>query len=146
MTDEAELNTIIKNSLTWASKIPDPGNDFAKTSARAFDGFGVLNGKPIYWEAKYMNKLQSFDLQRIADHQIENLCAIKEQIPDALCLIILGVNTGRADKRIFVFDDPFEIKRRRTLRENYLKKDLETLPYVVVKKKLIDFSSFKSID
>lgn len=141
--EESSLNTIIKNSLVWASKIPDPSNEFAKTSARAFDGFGVLNHKPLYWEAKYLSKLQSFDLQRIADHQIDNLCAIKEQLPDSHCWVILGVDCGRADKRVYIFDDPFLIRDRRSEKQNFLKKELEALPYIKIKKNLIDLTLYK---
>ncbi len=142
MTDEAGLNTIIKNSLQWGSKVPDPGNDFAKATARPFDGFGILNGKPFYWEAKFSKKIESFSLQDIRDHQIENLCKIKELNPSSHCWVILGIKVGRADNRIYIFDDPFVVRQRRDEKKNYLKKELETLPYLLIKKELIDLSAY----
>jgi penicillin-binding protein-related factor A (putative recombinase) len=149
MNNEADACTIFKNSIIEAKglcwKIPDPANMFAQTSQRPFDHFGVFQGRPLYAEAKYLSALKSFDLQRIEDHQIENLCAIKEQVFNAHCWIVLAVKVGRGDNRFYIFDDPFLIETRRKNKENFLKKELEALPYFSVKKSLIDLTNYKGV-
>ena len=142
MTSERELNTIIKNTLLnnggWASKIADPQGKAVYTSIQnPFDGFGVIGNTPVYWEAKYMNKLASFNLQRIENHQISNLCRIQELLTNSVCCIILGVKLSRNENRIYVFKDIIDINERRNNSQNFLKKELESLPYFKVKAGII---------
>lgn len=149
MKDEAELNLIVKQAIIadgkgWASKIPDPSSDYAKTVQRPFDGLAILpNGTPVYWEGKFLNKMESFNLQDIKDHQIENLCCIKELNPNLECWIVLGVKVGRGDNRVFIFSDPFKIRDRRLAKNNYYAKELLTLPYEKVFKGAITLSADK---
>lgn len=141
MKDEQALNTVIKNSLQWAEKIPDASGNFAVTP-RAFDGFGIShNGLPVYWEAKYLKTMESFNLQKIEDHQITNLLTIKRLCPIAQCWIVLGVSVSRGDNRVYIFGDVEDINNRRIDRRNYLKKELETLPYHKVVKGVICWDS-----
>lgn len=147
MTNEADACVIFKNSiiasggLCW--KIPDPSNMYSQTSQRPFDQFGTFRGAPLYAEVKYLNALKSFDLQRIEDHQIENLCNLKKQIPSSHCWIVLAVKAGRGDNRFFIFDDPEDIRCRRIDHVNYFKKELEKLPYYPSKKGIIDLTNYR---
>lgn len=146
MTSEADLNNIIRKSIIhaggWAYKIPDPiGLSALTASMRAFDGFGVLQGIPLYWEAKFANAFYSFNLSLIQDHQIHNLLQIKKLLPMAYCFICYGVRVKRGDNRVFIFNDIEILADRRIKKQNYLKKELETLPYFKVQKgALIDFT------
>jgi penicillin-binding protein-related factor A (putative recombinase) len=142
MTNEAALCTVIKMSLDFGYKIPDPTNRFNATISRPFDLFGVLNSKPIYIEAKYATGLRVFDLQCIEDHQIENLISIKKLMPNSYCWIIYGVHASHADNRIYIFDDLDNLVKRRKNRENFLKKDLEILPFLSIKKGIVDLSEY----
>jgi len=142
MKNEAELNLIIKNSLSWGYKIPDPTFEFQRTLARSFDGFGCLVDIPVYWESKFSNKLKSFDLSRIEEHQIINLCALKALMPHAYCWVIYGVKVKRGDSRIWIFDDVHEINRRRSFKENFKLKELEKLPYLSIRNNLIDLTNY----
>jgi hypothetical protein len=145
MYNEATICTIFKNSVIankgWCAKIPDPASSFGISSQLPFDLFGVLNSKPLYCEVKYISTLKSFDLQRIEDHQIENLMNIQSLLPDSHCWIVLGVKVGRGDVRLYIFNNIIEVNDRRKLRNNYLKKELLTLPYYLVKKGIIDFNT-----
>jgi penicillin-binding protein-related factor A (putative recombinase) len=145
--DEMEFCTVIKNSVNMLKnsichKIPDPTGAFAQTVKRPFDLFGALNGKPLYIEAKYMNTAESFNLKKIEDHQISSLLEFKEAVSDSVCWVVLGVNWGRADKRVYVFSDIKELSLRRKEGKNVLKKELATLPYFKISKDLLDLSSF----
>lgn len=142
MKNEAETCTVLKNSLIsqghYAYKIPDPSSQFGATTQRPFDMFGIIQDKPFYCEVKYLNKLQSFNLERIEDHQIQNLVDIQRRMPNALCWIVLGVKNGRGDSRFYFFKDIFTIEQRRLNKQNFLKKELETLTYFSVRKNIIE--------
>jgi penicillin-binding protein-related factor A (putative recombinase) len=141
MTNEASLNTVIKMSLQWGYKIPDPTGQYSSTISRPFDLFGIYNNRPIYIESKYASGLKSFDLQRIEDHQIENLISIKNLMPIAYCWIIYGVHVNNRDNRIYVFDDLTDLLQRRKDHNNFLKKDLETMPFLSISKGITDFTT-----
>ncbi len=142
MTNERELNTIIKNTLLlnggWAFKIADPQGKAVYTSIpNPFDGFGVSNHTPVYWEAKYLNKMMAFSLKKIEDHQILHLCRIHELLTNSICCIILGVKISHTDNRVYIFKDIVGINERRNNNQNYLKKELESLPYFKIKAGII---------
>ena len=143
--DESKICTIIKNSYIqhggFAYKLSDPTSMYNQTIERPFDLIAVYDSKPIYIEAKYMSKMQSFNLNHIQDHQILNLLTIKGLMPDSECIIALGIKVGRGDVRIYYFTDILEINERRLNKQNYLKKELELLPYFKVNKDLIDFKT-----
>jgi penicillin-binding protein-related factor A (putative recombinase) len=145
MKNEKELNTIIKNSLSWGFKISDPPkvaiHSFQKN---CFDGFGILETRPVYWEAKFLKNLESFNLNSIADHQINNLSIIKKLMPDAFCWIVLGIRVGRNDSRIYLFDNIEEISKRRLEKKNYLRKELDEIPFFRIKKNRFIITNYKS--
>ena len=143
MKNEEELNTCLKSSLTVGIKIPDPSSQFNMTVRRPFDLFGVFRGLPIYIEAKFQKTISSFNLSRIADHQLENLLAFKKAMPCSLCWIVLGINVDKGDNRIYIFNDIFEIEERRKNKNNISKKELEVLPYLLIKKGLVDFTNYE---
>jgi len=132
---EAEVNNIIRKSLDWGYKIPDDGSSMSMGIKRPFDVFGIIDGRPIYIESKAMNKMQSFNLGKIRDHQIKSLVDIKKLNPDAICGIALSVNCGRAKHRLYLWTDVEEIARRRDNKENFKKTELETLENYVLRKK-----------
>jgi penicillin-binding protein-related factor A (putative recombinase) len=132
---EAQFNTIIGNSLDWRHKIGDAGR-FKKP----FDGFGVFRGKPVYWEAKWLKTPKAFPWSRLEDHQIESLLNIQRLMPDAHCLFIIGVDYGRADKRIFIFTDMELVNRRKQIEKSILKKEFDArTDYVKITQQLIPF-------
>jgi len=147
MKDEAELNLIIKKSVeiypnSRACKIPDPSSQFSQTIARPFDGFGAWKGTPLYWEAKYLKTLCSFDLSRIEEHQIDNLLFYNKVLEEICphCWVILGIKVARGDNRVYIFSDIKKIAERRKNKENYLKKELITLPYMKISKGLFEIN------
>jgi hypothetical protein len=139
MKDEAELNSTIARSLQIGHKIADPTGTFAVT-ARAFDGFGSWDGKALYWEAKHLKGLQSFNLKLLRDHQIANLLEFRRKVIDCHTWIILGVSVKRGDNRLYIFSDMEDINRRRDEGRNFLKKEIETLPYLPISKGLVDLT------
>ena len=136
---EALLNTIIKNSLTWAHKISDSGIH----NKLPCDGFGMYNDKPLYWEAKMLPKPRAFNFSRLEDHQLEALSTIKGLGGDGvIAVLIICVNYGRGDKRVFVFTDMEEIARRKELGLSIKKKEFDNNPhYVRIERGKIDFST-----
>lgn len=147
MKNEEESCTILKNSIKEmggiAIKIPDPTNAFQKTIARPFDLFGAFNNVPWYCEVKFQKGVKSFNLQRIDEHQIEFLCEFKTKISNSQCWIVLAIKVGRGDNRFYIFSDPFMIKKRRDKKENFIKKEIDLLPYFSVKKGLIDLTNYQ---
>lgn len=139
MKDEAEACRILKNSFILQGhhlyKIPDPSSDWGSTIQRPFDLFGRYQDKSLYIECKYSNGLKSFNLDSIQEHQIEGLLEFSK-IKDSLCYIFLAVRVSRGDSR-FYFWPIQEIYSRYLSKENFKKKELETLPYYHVKKSSI---------
>ena len=145
--DERDVNRIMARSLDFGYKIPDPPQQAATSSGqRPFDGFGVWDLSPVYWEAKFARQVKSFDLSRIAPHQADALdeCVKIHQAADAKVWIVYGVHVGRGDFRFWIFDWEI-IKPRRDAKNNIKKKELEQLPYHSVKKQLIDIDPAKII-
>ena len=147
---EKEFNRIVRSTIIkengWAFKIPDPPKAMMLSNKlpeqNPFDGFGILtNGKPVYWESKYMKGFHSFNLDAIRDHQVDNLLKIKTLNKDLLCIIILCCNISPRDKRVFLFNNIENIKYRRDNKLNYKVKELNTLPYLTIKvNTIIDFT------
>lgn len=142
MKNESEVCTILRNSFKEkdeeAFKIPDPSSMYSQTIARPFDLIASWRDRMIFIEAKYMKTPGSFNLQRIEEHQIEALQSWKISVPSSESWIVLGVTFGRADHRLYIFKDIHNIAERRTNKQNFLRKELEKLPYYKVRKNLID--------
>lgn len=139
MKNESESCTIVRNSFIsqnhYLFKIPDPNSNYTNTIKRPFDLFGRYEEKPIYIEMKYLSKLESFNLNRIENHQFEALLEHKK-IKDAICLIGLSINVSRTDKRIYFWDINY-IYNRFLSKKNILKKELINIPFYTIKKGLI---------
>lgn len=138
--NEQMLNSVISRSLAWAFKIPDTRGT---SGILPFDGFGMTtDGRPVYWEAKNLKKVQAFNFNNLSDHQIDNLCSLKRLNPEAKTLLLIGVDFGFADKRVFIFDDPFYIQKRKQNAESITQKEFKTLRnYVKIKKQRIEEST-----
>ena len=107
MKNEAEVCTIIKNSLKHGAKIPDPSSGFTQTSQRTFDGVGTIEKEDglhfVCWEAKYLKTMSAFNFQKIEPHQNMYLNIYNKCI-GVISYVILGVNVGRGDQRMYVFE------------------------------------------
>jgi len=139
---ESAVNTIIGQSLAWHWKPQDgPHNK----SPIAFDGFAIYkpaegNGVPVYWEAKNLKKPSSFSFKDLQPHQIANLKRIQELAPQTICLFLICVDYGRADKRIFVFKDMAYCDLRKGECRNILKKEFDKRKnFVRIQKDRINF-------
>lgn len=137
--NESEFCTIIKNSFPkdFIYKIPDPTGQFSMTIKRTFDGIGMIEVDreihPLYWEAKYLPKAGAFNFNRIEVHQDYYLRFYKK-IPNAISYIIVGINFGRADKRVFIFDWDEDFGKLYKEGFSIHKKVLEKLPYNKISK------------
>ncbi len=140
---EQELNTIVGRSLDWSFKIPDDSR-----GKKPFDVFGIYHGKPIYIESKNLKRPEAFPWDRFEPHQISNLLRIQELMPNAISLFLVCVDYGRAKKRIYLFQDMVELKRRwDDPEEKSIKKkewDKRT-NYVLIEKGTIDFSKLEEM-
>jgi len=80
MLSEKECNKFIKDILDWGYKIPDSDSRTKNTVIkRCFDGFGVAEGIPIYWESKYFSEPKKTISHKELfgrKHQVENLISI----------------------------------------------------------------------
>ena len=107
MKNEAELCTVIKNSLINGFKIPDPSSSFKQTSKRVFDGIGTLivsnELRFVCWEAKFFKKPMAFN-SNIIEPQQSYFLSEYSKAKNVISYIILGINYGRADKRVFIFN------------------------------------------
>ena len=133
--NEAKLNTIIGHSMQWHFKPKDNTGQLL-----CFDGFAIMDGKPMYWEAKNLTKPGAFNFSRLEDHQIANLLFIQStlKVPN-YCLILIGVDFGRADKRVYVFKDMAYIDKRKKEKKSILKKEFaKRKNYVLVRNGLIN--------
>lgn len=135
MVNEADFNRDIGKSLDWYYKIADDGSSIGIGGKRPFDGFGILGGKPIYWEAKYLHSPSAFNFKNLKQHQIDNLVTISTLAPDAVCFFILGVSFSPRELRAYVFTDMLDIKRRKDESKSILLKDLKSLTNYTVKDK-----------
>ncbi len=133
--NEAIINNMIRKSCSWGYKISDESR-----VKKPFDIFSVHKGKAIYIETKYLPKPASFNMKRLEDHQISSLLKIEQQdSPHLIPLVLIAVNFGRADIRVFYYKDMAEMSRRKYEKESILKKEFEnSTNYVTIKKQLID--------
>jgi penicillin-binding protein-related factor A (putative recombinase) len=136
MSGEAAFNLDIGKALDWYYKISDLDASRGVPSAKKpFDGFGILKGKPVYWEAKFLKTCEAFNFSQLKQHQIDNLVTIKKNAPEAICLFIIGVKMAERDVRAFIFTDMLDIKQRKEERRSILKKEFEQLSNFIRKTK-----------
>ncbi len=136
--NEAQFNTIVRNSLSWAHKISDAGTH----GKLPFDGFGMYGSKALYWESKLLPKRMAFNFSRLEEHQLEALREIKALGGDAVVTILLiCVNYGRGDKRVFVYDDVEELARRKENKLSIKAEEFDNTPFVKIHKAKVDFAA-----
>lgn len=152
MKNEAELCTVIKKSLVDGYKIPDESGfqTGAHSSIRCFDGIGMLSADKfggsnndlnfICWEAKFMKNPGAFSFKRLQPWQNEYLSKYAKA-RDVRSLVIVGVDYGRADKRVFVFrwDDNFSDLYN--IGFSIHLKELNKLPYNSISKGVFEFAN-----
>lgn len=105
---EVDLNSALSRSFGRAGfsfKIPDPLGGMG--SQNPFDLFCVLSGKPLYIESKFKKGVYAFNFKSIEDHQWRNLLQIKSLLPEAYCLVVLGVWESRKFFHVLFFDITF---------------------------------------
>jgi penicillin-binding protein-related factor A (putative recombinase) len=131
---ESDLNKVIGDSLDWYYKIPDDGSSIGIGGKRPFDGFGASKGFPVYWEGKYLHKVEAFNFADLKQHQIDNLIALKKEIPYAKCLFIIGIQWAPRELRAYVFENLQEIAKRKEEKQSIYAEEFRELDNYVVKK------------
>lgn len=147
---ESDFNSIVVRSLKesngYGYKIPDTFSIYTKQRSQApYDLFGYSQGKFICCESKWLPKPQAFNLNRLEDHQIENLIKAYEILREnCISLFLIGVDFGRNDKRVFYWKnkDLYIIQDRKINKNNILKKEFESLHnFLPIKKGLFEISN-----
>lgn len=142
---EAYFNTVFKNSICdmqdnqySAYKISDIGAE--GTIAKPFDGFGVYQNQPLYWEGKRTNELKAFNIKHLFEgergHQM-NWMSTFSCIPDSHVWIVLFAAIPRKN-RMYVFDYGLIKKLYESGETSIKKKVLEKLPFSPIKKDRFD--------
>lgn len=145
---EKDLNGIIRKSFAeqgdFAFKIQDSGQYFdgvVSHQRNPYDGFAYYKGKFIAWESKFLPKPMVLNLQRLEDHQLVALQKTRKYLDSSIALFIVGIKWSTRETRVYVFTDLDEIEKRRTNKENILKKEWGLLTnYVKVSKGQIDLN------
>jgi len=116
MLSEVHCNNFIRKSLNWGFKIPDSqvGKHHIKN---CFDGFGIWNKTPIYWESKFfpepVKRISHNDLFK-RKHQVENLIQISTEFGDSPHLAMYCIFIRVASRKINLY-----IIRNAQLKEIY---------------------------
>lgn len=150
MKNEAEFNGIVVKSLNqsgWAYKVPDQVSLVTGYGApKPFDIVGIYRnltgeGMPVYIESKFLHRVESFNFSRLENHQLEALLKCQNLLGEkALVLLLICVDFGRAEKRVFFYKDMKEIENRKNNKKSILKKEFESSNnYTTIKKGLINF-------
>lgn len=125
----------------WAYKIPDSGYD-----TKPFDITAIYKGQPLALELKWLTSPKAFNFTRLENHQIANL--LEAWKAGAWAALVIGVDYGRSDKRIFTFANsqlPM-IDMRKKQGQSILKKEFNSLPFIPLKNRLFDLEEFLSTD
>lgn len=152
---EAKFCTVIKHAMVDAYKIPDDtsymmGGHGGQTTKRPLDGIGMIDTcdglKFCAWEAKYMPSAQALNIsKRLEEHQDYYLRSWARS--GILTYLIVGVDYGRADKRVFIFDwDEKFGALYKTGKFSIHKKVLDTLPFNKVYKDTFLFENILTYD
>lgn len=150
MKNEAEFNGIVVKSLNqsgWAYKVPDQVSLTTGFGApKPFDIVGIYKdingvGRPVYIESKFLHRVESFNFSRLEDHQIEALSKCQNLLGEnALVLLLICVDFGRAEKRVYFYKDMKELQQRKNEKKSILKKEFESSQnFTIIKKGLINF-------
>ena len=114
------------NREGWSWKIPDPDQRAMSSGGkRPFDGVAFFKDiGAYYFESKLIkNKLQAFSLDRIEEHQYENLLRLRSL--GAETALILGFWASRKDYWFMCFD-PLFLSELRLRKKSILAKELQT--------------------
>jgi hypothetical protein len=120
------IHLFVTQGKAWGYKIPDPPKQMAlNSSKRPFDGISRFN-PPIndfYFESKLIKgNLKAFSLNRVEEHQLDNLLQIKEK--GGLTAVILGVWIPRRDYWFICFDPKFLLDLVKQGKKSINKKEL----------------------
>lgn len=145
MRNEAELCTIIKNSLISGVKIPDPSGNYTQTSIRPFDGIGLLDTEAgptfVCWEAKWLKEPKAFNFNKIEPHQAFYLSEYSKAA-NVTSLLIIGVDFSLRDKRAFVIKWSPLMKHLYDQGFSVHKDILFKLPFNVIEKGKFTFTKY----
>jgi hypothetical protein len=158
---ETDCNTVLSHTfdkeyfkgMRWGFKISDFQGGLGVQNP--FDFFGAIENKPLYVESKLIkNGLYAFNFNKIEDHQLVNLLAIKKIIPDALCLIAIFFWESRKMFKCLFVDINYIQQLIEQGKKSFLKKELEELDKAgkmftvktVESKKRIDFNSLATLE
>jgi hypothetical protein len=128
--EESNLNHdlvhLFKSTGAFSYKIEDPHKaQVLSSSKRPFDGFARFS-EPVndFWfESKLIKgNLKAFSLNRIEDHQLDNLLQIKKK--GGLTAVILGVWIPRKDYWFMCFDPEFLMSLIKQGKKSINKKEL----------------------
>ena len=151
---ESDFNSIVTKSFNsqggMGFKIPDERSTITGFhSKNPYDVYGLYGGKFWAWESKWMNKPQSFNFNRLEEHQIDNLIKAYELMKgNGISVFAIGIDYGRADKRVFIWknEDLYEIKERKNQGNNILKKEFDSLEnYIKISKNLINIEDILNL-
>lgn len=157
MKNESEFCTVIKNSMVAGYKIPDEsGFQYgAHTAIRCFDGIGMLpsnifGGNPnnltfTCWEAKYIKSPGAIALTRLEPHQDFYLREYRKA-EGVKSLAIIGMDYGRADKRVYIFDWDENFGDLYKIHFSIHLKELDKLPYNKISKGTFSFDNIITYD
>jgi len=141
---ESSLNTIINQSINrkyWNHKISDGIGGISVQNP--FDGFGIMNDKPLYYEAKLIKGgMYAFNFSKIEDHQVENLriinASLLKEIPNKFyTLFPVGFYKSREYFRILLFSYKTIESRKsngeKSIKQKELNKFIEQNKYLTIK-------------
>lgn len=146
---ESKFNSIVTSSINsqggFAFKIPDERSTVTGFhSKNPYDIYGIYKGLFVCWESKSLSEPSAFNLNRLEQHQLDNLISNYEMLPNCLAVLAICVDFGRGDKRVFVFKDRdlYTIRERKASRRNILKKEFEARRnYVPISKGAVDMEA-----
>ena len=151
---ESDLNTFIKNSWLWGSKIPDPPKAVAtQVRQNPFDGFSIFDTGVCYYETKLLKNMKAFPFDSIREHQIYNLVKIseiakKQKLGIVWPVILLGIWISRKSLNLFAFHIDYIVYLKNQGKKSLSKKDLlefeQAGKYFPIEKGVYDFSNFAS--
>lgn len=148
---ESDLNTIIGRSIRrteFYHKMSDESSD-----QKPFDGFGILNNKPLYVEAKLIkNGMYSFNFNKIEDHQYENLERIANSLNKSIggsfyAIYMIGFFKSRDFFRVLCFSHEtiraMKEEGKKSLKKKELEAYIDSGKYLDIKYESIDMGGKK---
>lgn len=113
--NEKDLNRIIVrsfnslNEISIAHKISDEAMQYTSTAKKPFDYFGACGSYLIYGESKFQRGYQSFNFNRLQDHQIKALLRFRKAASaidnsKIFSVVSLGIWESRKYFHVYFFD------------------------------------------